>query len=482
MSATPKPGLLTRLAYGFGGVAFGAKDNAFAYFLLLFYSQVLGLNAQLVALALGIALVIDAILDPIVGYWSDNFRSKLGRRHPMMYAAAIPVTIAFYFVWNPPAGLSDGQLWFYLLALTVTVRVCITFYEIPSYALGAELTDDYDARTSLMGFRSFFAWIGGVTLAVIALRFFLVPTPEVSNGYFNIPGYGTYGLLAAGMIFLSIVVCTAGTHNRIKYLQQPPPQRKLTPARIFGEIFESLSDRSFLALFLATLFGYVAGGLSAALNHYLNGFFWEFTTQQVSVLTLSIYLSAPMSLIIAPLAGKLWGKRNAAIGLGAVAFTVAPAPYFLRLAGLMPENGDPALFNIMLFIIIFDVALIIAVQILTASMVADLVEQSELKTGRRSEGIFFASITFIRKVTAAMGVFIASMVLQLAKFPEGAQPGAVPDESVRTLGAIYAPVMLGVWTLMILSLFFYRISRGQHAENLRLLAERREAAAAGGAT
>ncbi len=472
-----RPGLLTKLAYGFGSVAYGVKDNGFAYFLLLFYSQVLGLDARLVGLALTIALVVDAFSDPIVGYWSDNLRSKWGRRHLFMYAAALPVAVGYYFVWNPPVDASPQYLWMYLLITVIAVRTFITFYEVPSSSLVAELTDDYDQRTSFLAFRSFFGWVGGVTLAVIALSFFLVKTPDIPNGYFNVEGYGKYGLLASVMIFVSILVCAGGTHHRIPYLKAPPPKRDLTIGRIFKEIFETVSERSFLALFLATLFGYVAGGLSASLNHYLNGFFWQFTTDQVSALTLSIYISAPLALVCAPLAGKIWGKKAAAIGIGAIAFTLAPAPYFLRLAGLMPENGDPLLFYVMMAVIIIDVALIISVQILTASMIADVVEQSEVRTGRRSEGIFFASISFVRKMVSGLGIMMASTILELAKFPPKALPGMVPEESVRLLGAYYAPTMLGIWTLMIVSLFLYKINRAQHGENLKTLADRRAAEA-----
>src|SRR3954470_584600 len=102
--------LWTRLAYGLGNGAIGVKDNGFSYFLLLFYSQVIGLDARLVGLALTVALVVDAFADPLVGYWSDNFRSRFGRRHPFMYAAAVPLAGLYFMLWNPPTGLSQPAL------------------------------------------------------------------------------------------------------------------------------------------------------------------------------------------------------------------------------------------------------------------------------------------------------------------------------------------------------------------------------------
>ena len=97
-SGPGNPSLGTKLAYGFGSAAYGLKDGGQKYFLLLFYSQVVGVDARLVSLAVLVALMCDAISDPIVGYWSDNFRSRWGRRHPFKYAAAVPNSVSYYFI------------------------------------------------------------------------------------------------------------------------------------------------------------------------------------------------------------------------------------------------------------------------------------------------------------------------------------------------------------------------------------------------
>src|SRR5262245_12464077 len=97
------PKLWTKLAYGIGSVAFGVKDNGFTIFLLLFYNQVLGLPEAWVGFAIMTALMLDAVIDPFIGYVSDHLRSRWGRRHPFMYAAALPVAVAYYVLWSPPA-------------------------------------------------------------------------------------------------------------------------------------------------------------------------------------------------------------------------------------------------------------------------------------------------------------------------------------------------------------------------------------------
>ncbi|MEI9931917.1 MAG: MFS transporter [Rhizomicrobium sp.] len=141
--------LRTKIFYGLGSIAFGVKDNGFQTILLPFYNQVMHLPPQLVGAALAIAMIFDAIFDPIVGNFSDHLRTRWGRRHPLMYASALPVAISYLLLWNPPHW-SQGALFAYLVIVAVVTRTFITFYEIPSSALVPELTADYDQRTSFM--------------------------------------------------------------------------------------------------------------------------------------------------------------------------------------------------------------------------------------------------------------------------------------------------------------------------------------------
>ncbi|WP_084398854.1 MFS transporter [Henriciella aquimarina] len=463
MTTRRTPGLATRIAFGVGGAAEGIKNNGFDYFLLFFYSQILGVPAHLVGLVLILALIVDAVSDPVVGYWSDNLRTPFGRRHPFMYGALIPVAVAYFLTWNPPDGLAGSALFPWLLAMTILVRLGFTFYEVPSTALAAELTQDYDARTSLMSFRYFFAWFGGLSVQILLLWFLL------QDDFTNLAGWNTYGLMAAGLIFLAVLICAGGTHRHIPHLKAPPAPRNLTITKIFGEIVETVSNRSFRALFLATLFGLIATGISATLNQYINSIFWGFSPKQIAGLTMGVYLSAVLALIVAPMAGRLFGKKRGAIGIGLLAFTLAPAPVILRLFGLLPPNGTELLYIIVLCVTVFDVALIIAYQMLAASMVADIVEDSEIQTGRRSEGIFFAGISFIRKLSQGAGVLTASLVLSVAGIVAGAAPDLVAEDSTRMLGIGYASGLLVSWTLMLVCISFYRISRESHEANLSQL-------------
>jgi len=469
------PGLGTKLAYGFGSTAYGIKDGGLKFLLLIFYAQVIGLDSTLVSLAIFIALIADAFTDPLVGYWSDNFKSRWGRRHPFMYAAAVPVAVSYYFIWNPPEGWSDMGLFWYIVILTIIIRTFITFYETPSTALAPELSSDYDERSRILSFRYFFGWAGGNIMTVItfAAIFPAFATAAYPNGQFNPDAYPAYALVAASLMFAAILISALGTHSYIPHLRRPVEQSARSLGTVFREIYETVSSRSFFALFFASLLGFTGSGYVAGLSFYMYTFFWEFSPEQVGLLTAAIFISAIIGGILAPLVTRKWDKKKGAVAVGLVAFIWLPMPAIMRLADILPANGSPALFWIILIATTIDVALIICYQILAASMMADLVEQGELKTGKRSEGMFFAAVTFMRKFGEGFGIVLAGLVLSLIGLQTGAQPGEVSDESLWNLGFVYALVSFVLYMMVIKVISNYRIDRVTHEDSVRKLADGR---------
>ena len=265
----------TRFFYGLGAAPYGIKDNGFSYFLLIFYSQVLGLSPVMTSAALSIAIVIDAITDPIIGYISDNWRSRWGRRHPFMYLAIVPICVSYAFMWNPPVDVmaSEDVLFVYLVVMAVTVRIFLTFFEVPNTALISELTEDYDARTQLMGLRYMFGWLGGIGMAFLAYSVFLRETEGGGGGILAAAGYGYYGIAAACLMFVGMLVSSLGTHHHISRLHVPPMRDQIKIGQVFGELLETMKNRSFQSLFLASIFSGTAAGMQAALSIYFSTFF-----------------------------------------------------------------------------------------------------------------------------------------------------------------------------------------------------------------
>ncbi|WP_304176467.1 MFS transporter [Phenylobacterium aquaticum] len=461
--------LTTKFFYGFGSVAFGVKDNGFSYFLLIFYNQVMGLPAQTVGLAIMAALFVDAFLDPIVGQISDNWRSRWGRRHPFMYAAAIPVAVSYLLLWNPPRGLGPQDLFYYLIATAILIRSFITCYEIPSSALAAELTTEYDERTKLLSYRFLFGWIGGLIMYFAALKIFLKPDAAHKIGQLNAEGYAHYGLASALLMLVAILISAGGTHGQIPYLRAAP-HRKLTLLQLGREMLGTLAHASFLRVLAGSLCTAMAGGLALSMALYMATYFWEFSSAQIALFTFSSLTAALCAFAAAPILSKRWGKKTASMSLIAGALVVGAIPISLRLAGVFPPNHTPWVFPLVFAQNIISTGCSITAGILMSSMIADVVEDSELRTGHRSEGLFFAASAFVAKAVSGIGIFASGMMLAAAHFPQHAKPGQVPAEVVRHLGLIYVPTLATLYVLAILAVSGYRITRESHAESLRQLA------------
>lgn len=425
----------------------------------------------MVGLALFIALTFDAISDPIIGYLSDNTRSKWGRRHPWMYAAILPFSISYFFLWYPPAWLNGNDLFFYILTLSIVIRTCATMFIVPQISLAAEMTSDYDERISILSFGEFFVWVGAIGMTVITFSFFLIPTESIPDGLLNSAGYTKYGLFASAVLFATMLAAALGTHHLIPTLETPS-KTNIGIKQAFIEIFESLANRSLLSVLAAALMLGLVAGLSAGLYFYLGGFFWEFNNNQLATLSGLNIVGAAMALIIAPSVSKKLGKKYGVMVLSIISSIIFPLPIILRLFELMPQNGDSALFAIVAVHGIITLAMVSSIWILFYAMIADIVEDNAVRTGRRSEGICFAATSFVSKAVTGLGLLAASLVLALAEFPKSAALNEVPAEAISRLGSIYAPTISFSILLIVVCLMFYRIDRKTHEKNLSTLAER----------
>nr|QQZ50218.1 MFS transporter [Phenylobacterium glaciei] len=191
----------------------------------------------------------------------------------------------------------------------------------------------------------------------------------------------------------------------------------------------TLSHRSFLRILVANLFGAMAGGLTLSISLYFTTFFWEFSSAQIALFTFASLTAALFAFAAAPMFSQKFGKKRSAMTLLLIGVAVGCTPIVLRLMGLFPENGSALLFPIIFLQNVVSTGATITANILTSSMIADVVEDSELKTGRRSEGLFFAASAFVAKAVTGIGIFTSAMLLKAAAFPQGAKPGEVDPRS-----------------------------------------------------
>jgi glycoside/pentoside/hexuronide:cation symporter, GPH family len=472
--AQDAPGITTstRWAYGGGGAAYGALYNAH-YFVLIYYSQVLGLDPGLAGLAVGIGLVFDAITDPLIGYLSDSTRSRWGRRHPWLYASVLPLGASFYFLWHPPGFVEGGTLLFtWLVVCNVSMRTALTMFLVPAYAIVAELTSDYDERTRLLtGFHVFYAVVGN-GMSVLMYAIWLVPTEDISDGVMNPAGYQNAGLFGTAIIVMSVLIFAIGLRRFIPRLRQYQVDKPPSLSQFFRQVADVFRSASARVVVLGGVLYYAGTGTYVALWVYIYSYFWEFTSQQISIIVIPMALAA----LFLPPAMARWGvgreKKTVAIAgmLGAMAINVIPIS--LRLLGFFPENGSEVLFWIMFVAGFFETILFLVFDVCWRSMIADLTERTELETGRRNEGVISSTITFAAKCADALGTLIAGILLSLIAFPTETAVGDVPADVIAKLGLIYGPVVFLIWMGVILSIARYRISRSSHQEMLERLSRR----------
>ena len=388
--ATPAPRRLstwTTASYGFGSVAYGVKDAGFGTFLLIFYNQVIGLDASTVGLIIFVALVCDAFVDPMIGVLSDRTRGRWGRRHPWMYSAAVPIAVGWLLLWNPP-HLGGGATLAWLFVTAVLVRSAVSCYEVPSQALTPELTSDYDERTRITSYRYLFGWAGGLAILLLAYGVFLTPSAAAPNGLLNRAGYGHLALASAIIMVVAILASAWGTHHEIARLPKTMVKSQ-TLGEHFRELWETVRNRGFVILMLAGICAYTNQGISYALSNYAYNYVWQFQPWTLRLLPLALMLGAALAFVIAPAVGKRMSKPHAAMGFVLTATLFHTMPYWLRFAGLLPPPGSAALVWTLLPIFVIATALSVSSFILGASMMADVVEDSEARTGRRSEGVYF---------------------------------------------------------------------------------------------
>ncbi len=472
---TPQPAdklsIKTRILYGSGTIAFGIKDQGFNALLMLFYNQVIGLPAAWVGSALMIAMVVDALFDPLLGQYSDNVRTRWGRRHPFMYASAIPIALSYLFLWSPPS-MTDNETFIWLVTSAVIVRMSLSLYEIPSTALLAEFSNDYDERTKLVSARYFFGMCGGVGMTILTFGYFLQPTPEHPVGQLNISGYHGYAITAAIIMALSVLISALGTQKHILARPAPAPAIKQSFKAMLREMAGVLTHPAYVSILFASLFFAVASGLNMALQIYFGTYFWELTANQIATLASSTFVGVLFAFVVVlPLSAR-FGKKAAAIAMFILSATATATPLLLRLAGHFPANGDPILMPLLMTLAAISWMTIVSGGILAVSMVADVTDQILLETGKQSEGLLFSAATMVNKAISGMGILMAGLVLSYVQFPDNAKPGMVPDTALHDLAAIFVVVNSAATLLAIICLAFYPISRSRHLENLAKLAAR----------
>eukprot|EP01030_Chromulinospumella_sphaerica_P027710 gene27710-27993_t len=237
------------------------------------------------------------------------------------------------------------------------------------------------------------------------------------DGRLNPAAYGPYGIIAASLMAVSILLSAIGTHRFIPFLPKPAAQAPKSIWQMFGEMFGTLKNKMFATVAATALFAAAAEGIGFSIYIYFVTYFWKLTATQMGILITDAFFGSLIAFFIAPTA--MW--------LLVVTVALTLAPLSLRLLGLFPGDGSPALIPTLYAIATVRGALGITCAILITAMIADVVEDSQVATGRRSEGVFFAAISFIQKSVSGVGAMLTGVILTVIHFPVGKPASMVPQ-------------------------------------------------------
>ena len=467
----------SKFAFGVGQYAEGLKNTAFSLFILFYYNQVLGLSGTLAGAALFIALLFDAVTDPLAGSLSDNWKSKWGRRHPFMYASAVPLALAFVGLFSPPEDMGQMALFVWLTVFAILTRAAMTLYHVPHLALGAELTENFAERTRIVAYRQFFGTFGSASAVVIGLGYFFA---DANGGRLTVENYMPYAITLALLMVVTIWYSAYGTQKEIPHLAAPTQKSESGIAkRLLQEAKEAFTNRSFRWLFFGVLIVFVMSGVNNALDLYMFQYFWELTGAQMLYLQVSLMVGLMLGVFITSTLHRYTDKKFGVIlGTGAWA-VIQVLPVVLRLMDLFPENGAQSLVTTLICMKFAQGILLQQAFISFGSMMADITDEHEYETGIRQEGIFFGAIAFSAKATSGFGNFIGGVGLDIISWPTGPSIKTVadiPPDTLVNLGLLYGPVVSAFAIISLWCYSKYKLTRKRHEEILSVLHERRAGA------
>jgi GPH family glycoside/pentoside/hexuronide:cation symporter len=409
-------------------LAYGAPTFALSYLLffvqfyfLKFATDVLLLSPALVGLVFGIARLWDAVADPLVGSWSDRSRSRFGRRRPFLLAALPLLALGFVPLWRPPAALSGPALIVWVSVALFVFYTAFTLYTLPHVALGAELSRDSHERTRLFAARQM-SFTVGILLAFGAIQVAMTAAaPRAMAARLAVPGV----LVACAILVITPLL-----------VREPPAAgrrggRGLVPG--LRDVLGGRPARLLLAVWAVESVGLGAVGTMAP-------YVAEYVLRRpdvVGTLPAAYVVSAVLTIPVWVRVSRRFGKRLTWLGamlLAAAAFGgmffVGPGDVIVIIALLVVAGSSMGCGSV-----------------LSVSILADVIDLDEHRTGERKEGVFSAAMTLVQKAGTSLSTVASGMVLAAVGFVPNVAQSA---DSLLGIRALFAGLpclgfLVGAW-------------------------------------
>lgn len=468
--AKERPGRLsvfTKLLYAWGEMPSSHMNFAIGVFLLLYYNQILGVSATAVSIAMGLALFLDAVSDPVIGAYSDQFKSRLGRRHPFMYAAAVPLGIFICLLFKPPSDASEGFLIAWLVTFLILTRLTFTVFSVPWSALLPELAVKYEDRTSVAAYRPLIASIFGGLFGMLVFQLVFPGSESHPQGQLNPDNYTWFGPLIGGLMALWCLVSAHFTRREIPYLLQPIEDGRPTLRKMWREVISALGSRNYRLLLGTLLIFFALVSTLSVFDMLVNTYFWQLTGEQLSRLALFGIAGPVLAFVLAPRIQPYFQKHHILICTLLGQMFVSGLSVVARLGGFFPDNDSALFIPLLATITALGAFMQVTGFITTLSMFADLVDEQELRVGYRQEGVFASGIALATKAIGSVGVLVGGFLLDnFVGLAPGSADKTVADDVIFRL-AITDAVIVNAFILIPAYLISRYTLRSERVEEIQ---------------
>lgn len=459
-----------KLLYGSGDWGIASIGMLRSIFYAIYLTDVVGIEPRLASIGALVGIVWDAVNDPIIGTISDRMKSKLGRRRPFLLWFAFPFGLSFVMLWSAPNWDSQIGLLIYVTLAFMISDTLNTLVAVPYLSLTPELTQDYDERTSLSSFRTVFQLLAAMTVVITA--------PMIVDAVILGGGSQQQGFIMAGAVFGaigSLPLFFIGLFVRERFASEEQAQQEIpfretlrlawqnVPFRYAAGIYMfnwSAVDMIVISFPFFLLYWVAQGNLLAKIN--ILGVNLALESAFFGVLMLVCVLFVPFWLWFAKRRNKIQAYivgMSVWVVIQALIFTIQPGEitWLLTLAALAGIGVSAA-------------------YILPDSILPDVIEWDELRTGRRQEGIYYGIRTLIRKLTGALVIFLTLQILGWSGYqapPDDVIQYTQPASALLAIRLMVSFIGVAILVGTIIIAWSYPLSREKYTRIQRLLKEKR---------
>lgn len=467
-AAKDKVPVLQKAAFGSGHLVLNLLPGSLAIF-MFFLLTAFGMDPFLAGLLGGLPRIFDAITDPIMGFISDNTKSKYGRRRPYIFIGAILSGIFFIMLWQLDETNSQTYNFWYFLIMSMVFLVGNTMFATPLVGLGYEMTPDYNERTRLMAFAN---TIGQVAWMIVPWFWVLIANPDLFES--QAVGVRQLSIIVGGICLilgvLPAIFCkgidAANMENRAELsLKSLVSNMK----DLWKGIVEAVKNKPFLKLCGATFLVFNGFQLVASFSYFIivfymfDGSFGDAGNWPAWFSTVTAIITA---FLVIPIISKIsdkYGKRKAFI----ISTVISIIGYILKWWGFNPDN--PWLIFMPVPLMAFGLGGLFT---LMMSMTADVCDLDELENGMpRKEGTFGAIYWWMVKLGQALALVLGGLVLKLVGFDQNAATQTTETMTNLRIADIVIPAVTAA--LAIIVMWKYSLSEERAREIKAELVKRR---------